>query len=198
MSDSFNRPSRRDFLARSGAAVAGGFLAVNLPSLFAIADEARAAHLRGDSFQTLSDAEAREIEAFAERIFPTGDAPGVKEAGVVYFIDRALGEELSDLLPEIQAGMTDLTERARRAHGDDTLFSNLTAESQIALMTEIEETEFFDTLRFLTMAGMFTHPKYGGNRNRIGWKLIGFDDRHFWQPPFGYYDANYEDPYRNG
>jgi hypothetical protein len=23
----------------------------------------------------------------------------------------------------------------------------------------------------------------------MGWKLLGFDHRHVWAPPFGYYDA---------
>ena len=25
----------------------------------------------------------------------------------------------------------------------------------------------------------------------VGWKLIGFEDRHVFQPPFGYYDRDY-------
>jgi hypothetical protein len=25
----------------------------------------------------------------------------------------------------------------------------------------------------------------------MGWDLIGFDHRHAWAPPFGYYDADY-------
>ncbi|MGA7305444.1 MAG: gluconate 2-dehydrogenase subunit 3 family protein [Rhodothermales bacterium] len=193
MSELSHKPSRRAFLARSGAALGGGVLALNIPSLFAIAEGAHRAHINGDAFKTLSDGEAKEIEAFAEQILPTGDEPGVKEAGVIYFIDRALGDERSDLLPNIREGMTELTQRVQRDHGSGAMFSNLAAEEQIALMKQIEETEFFASLRFLTMAGMFTNPSYGGNRSRIGWKMIGFDDRHFWQPPFGFYDANYKD-----
>jgi hypothetical protein len=34
-------------------------------------------------------------------------------------------------------------------------------------------------------------PKYGGNHDKAGWKLLGFEDRHVWQPPFGYYDKDY-------
>jgi hypothetical protein len=36
---------------------------------------------------------------------------------------------------------------------------------------------------------MFAMPSWGGNRERAGWALLGFDNRHAWQPPFGYYDA---------
>ncbi len=42
---------------------------------------------------------------------------------------------------------------------------------------------------FLTHCGMFAMPSRGGNRDRSGWALLGFDNQHAWQPPFGYYDA---------
>jgi hypothetical protein len=38
------------------------------------------------------------------------------------------------------------------------------------------------------MLGMFSHPMHGGNFNKVGWNLIGFEDRYSWTPPFGYYD----------
>ena len=50
---------------------------------------------------------------------------------------------------------------------------------------------FFDTTRLLTLLAMFSRPAYGGNRDGVGWKLIGFEDRHFFRPPFGYYDRGY-------
>jgi gluconate 2-dehydrogenase gamma chain len=166
--------------------------------MLAIAEEAHAAHLNGAAFTTLSDAEAVEIEAIAAQIIPTDDTPGAREAGVIYFIDRILGERPDGDLPSVREGLADLTERTTSSHAGVSKFSDLTAPDQIALLTEIEDTPFFETLRFLTMAGMFAHPSCGGNRDRIGWKLIGFDDRHFWQPPFGHYDANYEGAKDNG
>jgi len=33
---------------------------------------------------------------------------------------------------------------------------------------------FFDRVRTHTMEGMFSDPIYGGNRDKAGWKLIGF------------------------
>jgi hypothetical protein len=36
---------------------------------------------------------------------------------------------------------------------------------------------------------MFADPAYGGNSDKVGWKLIGFEDRFAWQPPFGEYDV---------
>jgi hypothetical protein len=38
---------------------------------------------------------------------------------------------------------------------------------------------------------MFAMPAWGGNRDGAGWALLGFDSRHVWQPPFGYYDAGH-------
>jgi hypothetical protein len=38
---------------------------------------------------------------------------------------------------------------------------------------------------------MFSLPGYGGNRDYVGYDLIQFDNQHVWQPPFGYYDADY-------
>jgi hypothetical protein len=43
-------------------------------------------------------------------------------------------------------------------------------------------------IRFLTIAGTFANPSWGGNRDKIGWRLLGFEDRFVWQPPFGDYD----------
>ena len=31
----------------------------------------------------------------------------------------------------------------------------------------------------------------GGNRNGVGWKLIGREREHAFQAPFGYYDKDY-------
>jgi len=43
----------------------------------------------------------------------------------------------------------------------------------------------------ITLLGMFSAPMYGGNHESAGWQLIGFEDRHAFEPPFGYYDRDY-------
>jgi len=30
---------------------------------------------------------------------------------------------------------------------------------------------------------------HGGNANKVGWKLVNYDDSLNHKPPFGYYDA---------
>jgi hypothetical protein len=37
--------------------------------------------------------------------------------------------------------------------------------------------------------GFLADPKYGGNRDQVGWKHIGFDNLEMYEPPFGFYDA---------
>jgi hypothetical protein len=76
---------------------------------------------------------------------------------------------------------------ARRKYPDAQSFAALTHAQQIAFLTQVERTPFFERVRLLTRLGMFALPKYGGNRDHVGCKLIGFQDQHIFQP-FGYYD----------
>ena len=46
-------------------------------------------------------------------------------------------------------------------------------------------------MRRLTVLGLIALPKYGGNHDGVGFKLLGVVDSHFWRPPFGYYDQDY-------
>ncbi len=60
---------------------------------------------------------------------------------------------------------------------------------QDAVLADIEKGEFFQGVRYLTMVGMFADPRYGGNQGVVGWKILGFEHRPAYTPPFGYYDA---------
>ena len=69
-------------------------------------------------------------------------------------------------------------------------FARLTSEDQLAMMRNLESSgsPFFEAALVATMCGMFADPAYGGNTGKVGWQLIGFEDRFVWQPPFGAYD----------
>ena len=56
---------------------------------------------------------AREIEALAAQIIPSTDGPGAHEAGVVYFIDRALKSFAADTLDQYRAGMAELQRKRK-------------------------------------------------------------------------------------
>jgi gluconate 2-dehydrogenase gamma chain len=68
-------------------------------------------------------------------------------------------------------------------------FATLPADRQLQALKGAESSPFFGTLRFMTIAGMFAMPAYGGNRDHAGWKMLGFEHQMAWVPPFGYYDA---------
>jgi len=54
-------------------------------------------------------------------------------------------------------------------------------------------SSFFETVRLHTIVGFLIDPDAGraGNRDGVGWKLIGRDRDHMFQPPFGHYDKDY-------
>ena len=72
-------------------------------------------------------------------------------------------------------------------------FASLSVAQQTEILTAIEKTPAFDMFRFLTVVGFLGNPEDGGNRDMVGWKLIGFDNAPTHTPPFGYYDAQYLD-----
>ena len=176
-------------LSSAGARTAGiGML--SLPALLKAAEHASAAHHEARPLTTLGMEEAEEFAAIAARILPTDETPGASEAGVIYFMDTVLGSSRSELLTPLREGLASLQTNIHGSYGS-ARFSTLAPDQQDALLKAIETTEFFATIRFLTLAGMFALPEYGGNREHLGWDLLGFDHRHVWQPPFGYYDADY-------
>jgi gluconate 2-dehydrogenase gamma chain len=140
-------------------------------------------------FETLDPTTAREIDAITSQIVPSTDGPGAHEAGVVYFIDRALATFDADLRESYRLGMASVQQKCKEMFPGSTGVAALRSDQQIQLIHAIENTEFFELLRTHTMYGLLGNPSYGGNRDHVGWKLIGFEDRMAYQPPFGYYDA---------
>lgn len=177
--------SRRHFLRSTSALTGASLLRISAASLIAITEAACTAKQESSPFAVLNAADAADLAAIAARIMPTTDTPGASEAGVIYFFDRALGDEHKPGLPFILAGLAALNRGGRR-------FSDLSADEQDVLLTSIEDGDFFDDLWRLTMAGFFAMSSYGGNKDNIAWDLIGFEGNHgAWQYPFGYYDAEY-------
>ncbi|MDD9895933.1 MAG: gluconate 2-dehydrogenase subunit 3 family protein [Gammaproteobacteria bacterium] len=182
--------TRRDFLRSISDSARHSLVVLSLPSIALATQQARAAQNAGRNLVNLNSNEAAELESIAARIMPTDETPGAREAGVIYFMDNVLGEERSEVLPALRKGLSDLQAVANARFGSD-LLNSLSDAGLDTLLAEIEDSSFFGTVRYLTIAGMFTNPVHGGNQEEIGWQLIGFEDNHAWSPPFGYYDAEY-------
>ena len=164
--------SRREMLKR--AAVAGVLGAVP-PQVFA----QRAA----EPYKNLSAAEARTLEAIVARLIPSdARSPGALEAGAARYIDRALGDALAASRGAYTAGLAALDAHARGAAGKP--FADLAADRQDALLRDLEQnvakgftpsaSAFFELVLEHTLEGTFSDPYYGGNRDFIGWALIGY------------------------
>jgi gluconate 2-dehydrogenase gamma chain len=141
------------------------------------------------AFQTLDPAMAAEIDAITSQIVPSSDGPGAHEAGVVFFIDRALSTFDADLREAYRTGMAGVQQKRHEMFPASASIAALSIDQQMQLVHAIETTDFFQLLRTHTLYGFLGNPSYGGNRDRVGWKLIGFEDRMAYQPPFGYYDG---------
>ena len=46
-------------------------------------------------------------------------------------------------------------------------------------LDKVKSKSFFEMLLQNTIEGFFSDPIYGGNRDMIGWKLIGFPGAHY-------------------
>ena len=141
--------------------------------------------------RTLTPAQTEVVSALTSRILPAVDGrPGAREAGAIYFIDRALGTFNAAQRPLYTEGIADLNRRAQAKVAAATSFAALTAAQQDEVIRDIEATPFFQAVRFDTIVGTFALPSWGGNRDYMGWHLLGFDHQPTFQAPFGYYDAD--------
>jgi len=177
--------SRRAFVSRllagGGAAIAWNLLPDFTAAYDHAAAQRRSSHPKFAFFTAL---EAKEMEAICEQIIPSDDGPGAREAGAIYFIDYALSQTEPDLQPIFRGGLKKLTEASAPQK-----YHELAATQQIALLKQMETTEFFQRARQYTILGFLGNPSRHGNRNEVGWKYIGFENPGMFSPPFGYYDA---------
>ncbi len=187
--------SRRSLLQAIAAAIGAAALPLGWQEIAEAAQATHRAHAAAPAgaatIAFLTAAEAADIEAVAAQIIPADDTPGAREVGVIHFIDRALATFFSRLASDYRANLAEFQTAFRAKHPGVASFAALPSEQQIEFLKTVETTPFFDMTRLLTLLGMFTLPKHGGNRDRLGWKLIGFEDQHVFQPPFGFYDRDY-------
>jgi len=191
-------PSRRQFLTAVGNLASASWIAMNWPQIALAAEHAgHAGHAAHDekmpptTLTTLSAAEAAEVEAIANQIVPGGATPGARDARVIYFIDNALGSFFAAQLPAFRKGLAEFQSGCAARYCTGKPFAEAAESMQIDWLKEVDKTPFFTAVRRLTVLGLLAMPKYGGNKDQLGWKLTGVIDNHVWEPPFGYYDKDY-------
>lgn len=141
--------------------------------------------------RALTRAQADAIDALTARILPAVDGrPGAREAGALYFIDRALATFNAGQKPLYADGVADLNRRAASLSAPGAGFAALAPAQQDDVIRDIASSGFFQAVRFDTIVGTFALPSYGGNRDFAGWHLIGLEHRPRFQAPFGFYDAD--------
>ena len=131
-----------------------------------------------------SDPQRALLDALCERIIPTTDTPGARDAGVTDYIEMIVDEYYEPGDREtFFADLAAVDKRASEAHG--TSFSQLTSERQDAIIAASERQQldgvsasFFTTLKQLTVTGYYTSE-------------IGMTVEQVYLPVPGRYDGAY-------
>ena len=186
-----NDVSRRNFLQAAGSISGTAFLKMTAPVLTAIATAACTAQENSAAFLVLGAEESADFAAIAARIIPTTDTPGSTEAGVIHFFDNAFADAMSDELESARSGLAKFNAALAEA-GNAAPFGQLSEDKQDAFLATQEQGDFFSLMWEMTIFGFFAMNSYGGNKDHIGWDLIGFTGHQgAWTYPFGHYDAEY-------
>lgn len=188
-------PSRRQFLSAVGQLASASWVAMNWPQIALAAEHAHHGHGGAEGppagLTVLGPAEAAQVDAMIALIVPGGATPGAREARSLYFIDTALGSFFAAQLPEFRRGLAEFASGFSARFGPVASFAAASPDQQTAWLKQVDKTPFFLAVRRLTLLGLIALPKYGGNRDYMGWNLIGMENQHVWEPPFGHYDKDY-------
>jgi len=179
---------RRQFLVLTGASI-GGTIVYSLDRRVSLLSAQEKPQTIRIPLRFLTEDEARVLAAAAARIFPSDESgPGATEAGVTIFIDRQLagpwgrdahrythGPFNENAPPEFgYQGKATPRELYRAGLKQLAGLDQLAPEEQDKKLEELEKTPFFTLLHKNTIEGMFCDPIHGGNRNMVGWQLVGF------------------------
>ncbi|WP_221760814.1 gluconate 2-dehydrogenase subunit 3 family protein [Bacillus canaveralius] len=144
------------------------------------------------AYMYFNQEEAKTIEAIASRFIPSEEnSPGAREAGAVIFIDRSLSGFYSHLQTFYRKGLALFEQFCEKKFGKQ--FAELSVEQQDEVLHDIDQlrakmepsvanideenlllVQFFSVVYEHTIEGTFGDPIYGGNRDGVGWKMIGF------------------------
>jgi Gluconate 2-dehydrogenase subunit 3 len=202
-----NNLSRRNFLSQGCSSLSAVWVSAHFPAMLSAARHAReSAQSATPKLEFFTPEQADEIDAITSRIIPSDGTPGAHEAGVVYFIDQALTTFAVEEQVHYREGLPEVAARTKELFPSIEKFSSATPEQQDEILASFDEKmpaqrrpnrpraggqNFFETMRSHTIIAFLLDPDSGGDPNGTGWKVLGRERSHMFQPPFGYYDQNY-------
>jgi gluconate 2-dehydrogenase gamma chain len=134
------------------------------------------------SHLTFTNGQFAVLVAAVDRILPRDEDPGAVDANVPGYIDSALQvQQLRKMREDFTGGLNALDRRCQRMY--KVGFATATPAQQDDVLTvafkeapeSSGEYKWYDLLITLTMEGFLGDPSYGGNKDKVGWKLMGFD-----------------------
>ena len=123
----------------------------------------------------LDNAQLATLDAALARLIPSDDGePGAREAQVIRYVERALEGVHSAHLAAYRQGLRDLDELALARFG--AAFAALADARQDAVLRDAERAhaDFFELARLHAIEVMFGDPRWGGNAQLAGWRLLGY------------------------
>lgn len=117
--------------------------------------------------------EARTVEAICAQVIPADQDAGAREAGVVNYIDIQLSKHFRKHRQLYRSGIAAVDAASRERFGQ--VFADLPGDKQQEVLKGIEKSAapFFDLIVAHTRQGFYGDPRHGGNRNMVGWKMLG-------------------------
>lgn len=178
--------SRRSLLKHmtlAGSVAALGVSSTQLPVVNAATTSELPQIRVREAFETLTSVESETLDAMVSRIIPSDEnGPGAHEARAVHFIDRALAGPMAAQRAAYANGLLALNDYTLATQSKT--FPLLSASEQDAVLEAMEtggltgypgaSTSFFNIVRTHAIEGTFSDPYYGGNRNFVGWDMLGY------------------------
>lgn len=132
---------------------------------------------------TFNPHEKKTAIALFERMFPTTDSsPGSTQIGVSEYVDKALAGTYQADRELYRLGLAGLDQTALadfdryfvdcEPHQQDHLISQLETGT-LASFHIPDQKAFFSLVRSHLQEGLFADPIYGGNREKLGWQVLG-------------------------
>ncbi len=102
-------------------------------------------------------------------------------------------------LPAYRGGVVELDRLASEQEPGKN-FRDLDGDRQDQVLTVLDDRKdtFFTLLLTHTMEGFYGHPRHGGNKDQVGWQVLGYPGPSFPhgnETPYGWYDAKEPDEF---